>query len=315
MWVARIIPSLLSALTLNVELVQFRLLDSFLLVDLKVIIFSVYALGVFVSVSCFGQDPKSLNAYKYAWTPLSKPDLAAKEPWKTFMMLMRNRHIGLVGNMEDGGPEINEAIAENYCLMAGWTISVAKSRSDRWQIHFYVKDCNGDVVYKSREVVIKADFEYGWRDAIIECFSELNNTTYAFDFDLHKARYIPQVDTVEINEEAFLKYLRTNSNKIDPMEGIYVSTRGKQYRVGIKKDGYKFKGVIFDSNTEYWKEGEIKFSLEKIDMTNLYTGTFFDLLKRRVSCTAELDNFILRFKLRNDDESTRDLEFHRMATQ
>jgi hypothetical protein len=56
-------------------------------------------------------------------------------------------------------------------------------------------------------------------------------------------------------EKSFKEYL--DSNKIDPIEGIYKTVSGKYYRLGIKKeDETHYNVIVIDSeDKKMWKQG------------------------------------------------------------
>lgn len=254
---------------------------------------------LFFSINSYCQNADVINAFKYAWVPVD--DNKIVEPWKTLRDLIRYKNIKLL-KTENGHPvEIFDG-AMNPCLTAGWNVkfvNVGERRGMKlYDLFIVVIDCRTEVVFQTKSVRVKKDTEEGFRSATIKAFEQLARFKHAFNESLNNTLYLPEVEKTNETENSIRTYL--DNSKIDEIEGIYKSTDGpNQYRIGIRRKGNQYVGVILDTNVSYWKPGEIKAYLESTSIASVYSIKFYNVIKRRTECFAEFDQLILSIRIKD----------------
>ena len=116
-------------------------------------------------------------------------------------------------------------------------------------------------------------------------------TSYSFDSSLAPQLELPKVEQTSENGETIKRYL--SSNKLDVFEGIYKSyqTDGMPYyKIGIIKKDEKYKAIIIESDSKYWKEGEVKAIFEQSSMKGFYSARWYMGNKTSVETFASMDN-------------------------
>lgn len=110
----------------------------------------------------------------------------------------------------------------------------------------------------------------------------------------------------EWNEDAVRAYLDTCPN-LDPIEGIYKSTqndRTKYYRIGVVKDGLKYRAYILETDSPLWEAGEVKCTFEPAS-SGLYSVTWYMSNKRRMDVFGKLyTNGLLEIGISDDTQTS-----------
>jgi len=114
---------------------------------------------------------------------------------------------------------------------------------------------------------------------------------YHFDSTLTPQFQFPEIEKTNETEKSIRQYL--DSNKLDPIEGIYKSYDPSQitsYKFGIIKSGDKFKAIILESIQKHWKVGEVKAYFEHSSMSGLYSAKWYMGNKTSLETFAKIDN-------------------------
>ena len=98
---------------------------------------------------------------------------------------------------------------------------------------------------------------------------------------------IKDTELTNETEESLTKYYDTQ--KLDPLEGIYKSSEGR-YTIGIKKFGRLFKGVIVDSDYPHWKVGEVKIIITPSATPEVYSITYYMMDKSKNDSFTSIKN-------------------------
>lgn len=154
------------------------------------------------------------------------------------------------------------------------------------------RDFNGNVVYKSSGGCGLAMNVQGWFEkATKRALREVSLMRYKYDPDKTPKPQIPDVEMTDWTEETIRAYLDENKS-LDNIEGIYKSIGSETlgyYRLGIIKEGYKFKVVVLETDQKLWKVGEVKAILEPASL-NVYSITWYMGMKQRVEVFGQLDS-------------------------
>lgn len=96
-------------------------------------------------------------------------------------------------------------------------------------------------------------------------------------------------------ETSIKKYF--DSNNTEPIEGIYKVIEGTYYRIAIKKSGEKFIATVIEAeNKDDWKAGNLKATIEKSSLPNIFSIRWLIGDKTPIETIGKLENEAL-FKL------------------
>jgi len=97
------------------------------------------------------------------------------------------------------------------------------------------------------------------------------------------------IERAEINVADFKKYLETNADELDEIEGIW-SNFENTYKVAIKrKEGGRFIASILESEVAGWTVGEVKAEFSETAYDGMYSTKYFLAGKLKVGTTSEID--------------------------
>ncbi len=151
-------------------------------------------------------------------------------------------------------------------------------------------DHAGNVVHTSSgdgmALTQQGDFNIATRKAL----SWLTFLRYKYDPSKTPRPSIPEVEMTDWTEEKVRSYLDSGIS-LDRIEGIYKSVGSSDlgyYRLGVIKDGYKFKMIILETDRPYWKPGELKAVFEPASL-GLYSVTWYMGDKSRVEVFGSMD--------------------------
>jgi hypothetical protein len=100
-----------------------------------------------------------------------------------------------------------------------------------------------------------------------------------FRIEANLIRFTNAWETIFLSEEALRTYLRTNAQKLDPIEGIWVVNDAGRSRVGIMKTrsqpGKDFVAFILGTTNPSWHAGCKKMDLFRGERPGLYRAKYY----------------------------------------
>ena len=145
-----------------------------------------------------------------------------------------------------------------------------------------------------------------YNNATNRALSKLKSMSYSFDPAKMPKEYLPEVEKTDWNEEKLRTYYDTTTVALNALEGIYKSIADEntgEMRVGVVKDGYKYKVIILESDDYRWKLGEVKAVFEPAD--RVYSVSWYLGNKTKTECFGAWNsNGILEVDLRPKLEAT-----------
>jgi hypothetical protein len=163
-----------------------------------------------------------------------------------------------------------------------------------------------------REVVKNLISSIGttYQDAFNGFFTELNKQkNYSYDEKLTPIIETPvKVEKVNKSEAELKIYL--DSNKIEPIEGIYKSYKSEEfYKIGIIKVDDIYKAILLESNKSNWVNGEIKAEFESTAVEGVFSIKFYNENKILIETFANLEGGLLTVELKNPEGEDINMKF------
>lgn len=266
---------------------------------IKVIILSVLSLLVFSKV-----EAQELDGFKYVWVETLKYTDGSIDKYG-ISQNVRNSFLKL--GLKD--------------LPSGEYERVVNSPDVRFILYVYInhtfiydalntitltlKDCYGrDVIVLQGEglgLTPSATFNKATKRALAKIHS------YKFNPDKAVKIEFPEVEMTKWDEEKLRHYYDSCSSNLASLEGIYksiVSESTPAMRIGIYKEGYKYKAVILETDDWKWKPGEVKAIFEEAN--GVYSVKWYISLKTPWETFAGwTDAGVLEVSFGKDQEPTR----------
>jgi S1-C subfamily serine protease len=253
--------------------------------------------------SVFGQKGiEAINGFKYAFVDVLQYDNNQVDIYGLTSFLRESlSRKGLKVLDYDPSSWPNE-VKSNPCLVGRWI--PAHSAGNR--AGFTVKNCKDEIVYQNSASSVNwmNDFYDNFQRAVRRSFEQVESFRYSFNPGLTPELELPEVESVSETEESLRQYF--DSNKIDPLEGIYKSYQDEltgYYKIGIKRRGSSYVATIIEADLKHWKKGEIKAYLEPTTLRSIFSTTWLMSNKAKVETFAVLeDEGILSFQFEAPDK-------------
>ncbi len=247
-----------------------------------------------VSAFSFGQI---LDGYKYVYVPTLTYTNGGSDIWNISGMLRTSfSNKGFIVLTENSTPP--EEVKKDPCLLLTCEISHTNVTSGVNKVTITLKNCKEEVVHSNTAGAMGLSMQADYNKATKKAFSEINSMKYSFNpaktvaKDFEKS--LPTLELTGITEDSIKSYL--TNNKIDPIEGIYKSYQSEgmpYYKIGIIKNGDKFKAVIIETELSYWKAGELKAVFEPSSMKGFYSVKWYRGNKTPYETFGSMDNAAL----------------------
>jgi S1-C subfamily serine protease len=252
---------------------------------------------LFVPLIGIGQDLNVLNAFKFFkvdnFTTQGKVDAYGIER-ETYRVLKSKGLIGLDDNS-------NYQEVENLCDIATIRFYI-NNPPNNWncgRIGISILSCENIIIYDSYQKTPNVMSASPYIECYNNWYRSINNhfKNFVYNYDSTLNNYKPiiiDVENTKENEESIVSYL--DENRTDDVEGIYKNVNNgtsKNYKIGIKKYGYKYKGIILETSSVYWKVGEVKFILEPTAVETIFSIKYFSEEKTEIELFAKMENAAL----------------------
>jgi S1-C subfamily serine protease len=257
-------------------------------------IFVALLLILFKFVASGQSGIESINGFKYAYVNI---------------LLYENNNVDIYGITEYAKNELTkkgmivldndqrnwpQEAKLNPCLIGQWFLSHSPgSIPNSAKGGYVVKNCLNEIVYENYSLASHFGYYFDKNSplSVEKSFKPIRSLKYKFDEDLTPKIKFPTVETSDETEETIKKYL--TSNKIDPIEGIYKSYQNdllSYYKLGIIKQGDKFKAIILESDLKQWKAGEVKAIFESSSLKGLYSTKWYTANKTPYETFGKIDD-------------------------
>jgi len=229
---------------------------------------------------------QSLNGYKYIYiTPFSDNLGLLNIAASTF----ESEGFIVLNNLNSSPNDL----LLNKCLALKCNIYGLISKGWAEKATVSLENCKNEIVYlETGSCSISVDDNDGTRKAVKNALYKLQYNQYSFNSNFTPEIEYPKVEQTNENEESLISYF--DNNKIDGIEGIYKNmtnnTHSISYKIGIKKYGYKYKGIIIETTSKIWKIGEVKCIFEPTAVKNYYSAKFYMRDKTSIETFASLEH-------------------------
>jgi hypothetical protein len=143
-------------------------------------------------------------------------------------------------------------------------------------------------------------------------FKELdNNPSYSYDEKISLCFEYPNVENHNKGEIELKAYFETN--KIDPIEGIYKSYQSNSYyKLGVIKDGNFYKALVIESDYLHWKKGDVKAIFESTAAEDVFSTKYFKDDKTSIETFANLEGGLFTIEMKGKKGENEDLKLLRI---
>ena len=263
-----------------------------------------------ISESTYGQ---SLDGYKYVYVPTVTYTSGGSDIWNISGMLrtwFSNKGFIVIN---ENTPVIDE-IKNDPCLLLTCEINHTNVISGTNNVTITLKNCKSEVVYTKTGGAMGWSLQDDYNKATKRAFEGILTLSYSFNsqktLSKEMLKILPTLEITAITEDSIRKYL--SENKLDPIEGIYKSYQNDQmpyYKIGIFKNGYKYKAIIIEAEKAYWKQGELKALFEPSSMKGFYSVKWYMGNKTSFETFGNMDNdVILNIELKNNEVGEKQME-------
>ena len=240
---------------------------------------------------------QTLDGYRYVYVPTLSYTDGTIDAWNISGMLrtwFSNK--GFIVLTEQS-PVIEE-LKRDPCLMLTCEINHTNVVSGTNKVTITLKNCKQEVVHTKTGSAMGWSLQDDYNKATKRAFEDINAMKYVFNpektISKEFIKALPTLEMTGLTEESIKKYL--SENKLDPVEGIYKSYQNEgmsYYKIGIIKNGDKFKAVIIESELAHWKTGEVKAILEPSSMKGFYSVKWYMGDKKPFETFGSMDNAAL----------------------
>ncbi len=232
---------------------------------------------------------EAINGFKYAFVEVLRYDNNQNDIYGLTSFLRESLSRKGIKVLDYDNSLWPDEAKRDLCLIGRWI----PAHSAGNKAGFTVKNCKDEIVYENFTGSANwvNDFYDNFQRAMKKSFEPVNSLRYSFNPVLTPEREFPKVESVSETEESLRQYF--DSNKIDPLEGIYKSYQNElmgYYKVGIKKRGSAYIAIIIEADLKHWKKGEIKAYFEATSMRNIFSTTWVMGDKTKVETFATFEN-------------------------
>lgn len=241
-------------------------------------------------------DINNLDGYKYVYVSNLEYQDGTHDKWgirQTVLKYLKKSRLNILDN------NVSEEIKSNPCIAVYCVIEHTANFYSATPEYVTIKflNCNNETIYlaqgKTGSMVMS--FRSGFQNATKRALSDFNYYRFSFDESKTVENYflanLPEVEKTGETEQSLIDYF--NSNSLDEIEGIYKSYRSDHighYKIGIKKDGSKYKAIIIESDLDYWNIGEVKAVFEPSSMKGFYSTKWYMGDKKPFETFALMEN-------------------------
>lgn len=245
-------------------------------------------LFVFVQTNISAQD---LNGYKYIYVVEPQYENGGSDIWGIALIVrdtFKEKGFTVVTPQMLNRSDFQE---ELYSML---TCNISHT-CDNWTgatVNLVFSNYLGNVVFNSSGTCGLAANVQGWyQTATKRALKKFSMMRYQFDPSKTPQPEIPDVEMTDWTEERIRAYLDENAST-DRLEGVYKSISSETigyYRLGVIKDGYKYKVVVLETDQKLWKVGELKAVMEPASL-GVYSVTWYLGNKQRAEVFGQLDS-------------------------
>ena len=154
-----------------------------------------------------------------------------------------------------------------------------------------LSDIDGNLVMTMTGGGMGLSLQGDYNMATNNALATLKTMRYKFDPEKMPKEILPPVEKVDWDEEKLREYYDNSPVQIAEIEGIYKTIPDDntgEMRLGIFKDGYKFKAVILETSDYRWAPGEVKAVFEPASRT--YSVSWYMGNKSKVETFGGISN-------------------------
>lgn len=238
----------------------------------------------------FNLSAQSLDGYKYVYVEPLKYQNGGVDIWGVggkITEALADKGFVIVTPQKLQSAEIKSNV---YALLT-CTISHTAVMEGTNSVSFSLTDYKGDVVYSCSGSGISLTFQGDMNAATRNALLKFSRLRYRYDPSKTPKPEIPEVEMSDWNEEKIRDYLNS-AQSLDRIEGIYKSVENEAlgyYRLGVVKDGYKYKMFVLETDAEFWRPGELKAIFEPANL-GLYSVSWYMGNKTKAEVFGTVDS-------------------------
>ena len=163
--------------------------------------------------------------------------------------------------------EIHDKIYNSEYILSVLIVDIKHTNVDGENtVAITLEDYDGRPVMSMSGSGIGFSQQSSYNKATKKALSHLRSMSYTFNPLKMPKDDLPEIEKSSHTEESLRAYYDKQAKHLNPLEGIYkYNPKGKYeqgYRLGIYKDGYKYKAVVIEAEDYRWDTGEIKAEFE-----------------------------------------------------
>ena len=245
---------------------------------------------LFWGIRFLGLSAQELDGYKYVYVEMPEYSIGV-DAWGIGAKIqdaISKKGFVVVSSQQLQSDEIKK---NKYALLYCY-IKHTNSSEVTNAVTFSFENYNFDLVYTCSGTSKKTqDWQGGMNAAIRNALSKFNRIKYKYDPSKTPKPEIPILELSDWNEEKLRNYF-DSAESIDRIEGIYKSIVSEilpYYRLGIVKDGYKYKMFVLEAELDEWNPGELKAIFEPAN-NGLYSVSWYMGDKSKVERLGSIDS-------------------------
>lgn len=226
---------------------------------------------LFIPVVCLGQA--ELNSFKY-FNILESSYTGGDRDVYGIEDELRNLFLASTYKLYNSlDPKMRKEVANDPCIVSQVDFKHSFDSFAGIIVTITFNNCLGKEVYRtSGKQFIASNTKYYYKKAVIKAFKPIKKHNYFFDLTKRFKISYPEVEMFDETKESLTYYY--DSNKIEPLEGIYREMNG-QYTIGIKKIKDDFKGIVIESDYNHWNTGEVKIIFKQTAKPKVYSFKYY----------------------------------------
>ena len=196
----------------------------------------------------------------------------------------------------------------NPCLIGYWDLIIKDAFGSGAKANLKISDCDNIALYDKTNTAsgFGASYDKNADVSSERAFDNFKNFAYAYDVSLTKKIAYPAVENINMDENKLKSYL--DSNKLDPIEGIYKTYKSDfNYKLGIIRVADNFKAIIIESDLPQWEKGEVKMIFESTALEDVFSVKYYMADKTSIETFANLEGGLIKVEFKNQTGESQDI--------
>ena len=196
----------------------------------------------------------------------------------------------------------------NPCLIGHWNLIIKDAFGSGAKANLKISNCDNITLYDKTNTAsgFGASYDKNADVASERAFDNFKKFDYTYDVSLTKKITYPSVENINMDESKLKSYL--DSNKLDPIEGIYKTYKSDfNYKLGIIRVADNFKAIIIESDLPQWEKGEVKIIFESTALEDVFSVKYYMADKTSIETFANLEGGLIKVEFKNQTGESQDI--------